>query len=87
MRVSVTLALSSLLVFASTAAAFAQNQLPLNFRGLTWLELGPNEHGGAQDDLLAQRSHRGHTAADVLPGLSAMALLRTRSRTFPAIQK
>jgi hypothetical protein len=73
MRVSAIFALSSLLVFASTAPTFAQNQLPLNFRGLTSLELGPNELGGAQDDLVARRSHRGHQAADVRPGLSAPA--------------
>lgn len=50
--------------------AFAQNQLPLDFRGFTLLETGPNWLGGPEDDLITQRSHVGHAAADVHTGRS-----------------
>ena len=83
MRISVVLTLS-VLVFSSTVT-LAQNQLPLNFRGLTSLELGPQALGGAQDDLVVQRSHRGHAAADVRPGLhSAAALAPAAAVSIPA---
>jgi hypothetical protein len=72
MRVCVVLALS-LLVSAATSPMVAQNQLPLNFRGVTSLEVGPNRLGGAQDDLVTQRSHRGHAAADVHSGVNSFA--------------
>src|ERR1700726_4726901 len=63
-----------------SSSAFAQNQLPLDFRGLTLLETGPNWLAGPEDDLITQRSHAGHAAADVRPALSS----RTSSAAIAA---
>ena len=71
MRVIVFLTLC-VLVFSSTVT-LAEDQLPLNFRGLTSLEIGPQGRGGAQDDLVVRRSHRGHAAADVHSGFHSVA--------------
>lgn len=61
--------ISAVVLVAFTSPAFAQNQLPLDFRGVTSLETGPNWLSGAGDDLATQRSHPGHAAADVRPAL------------------
>ena len=57
------------MIVASSSPALAQNQLPLDFRGVTYLEAGPNWVGGPEDDLVVGRSHVGHAAADVRPAL------------------
>jgi hypothetical protein len=54
-----------------SSPAFAQNQLPLDIRGATLLEAGPNWLAGPEDDLITQRSHTGHSAAAVRPALRA----------------
>ena len=60
---------AAVLLLISHSPAFAQNQLPLDFRGVTYLETGPNWLSGPEDDLASQRSHAGHAAADVRPAL------------------
>jgi hypothetical protein len=73
MRVSVVLAVSLLLAFASTAPIFAQNQSSLEFRGHTSLQAGASAPGGAGDDAVIKRNHPGHAAADVHPHLNSPA--------------
>jgi len=70
MKVFRILALA-LFVCAIPTLASAQSQLPANFLGLTALELGPNNGGGAQDDLIFARYHAGHSAASIKPALNS----------------
>ena len=85
---------AAVVLVAFTSSAFAQNQLPLDFRGVTSLETGPNWLSGAGDDLATQRSHPGHAATDVRPAISsspagaatvlAASIPRTRSQRVVA---
>jgi hypothetical protein len=63
----------ALMVLAATSLALAQNQLRVNFLGVTSLQSEVRPNGVAGDDLTVKPSHPGHAAADVRPGLKALA--------------
>jgi hypothetical protein len=65
--------IAAVMLIAFSSPVFAQNQLPLDFRGVTSMETGPNWLSGAGDDLATQRSHPGHAAAEVRPALNSTA--------------
>jgi hypothetical protein len=79
--------LSAVLLVTFTSSVFAQNQLPLNFRGLTYLEAGPNWLSGPEDDLATQRSHPGHAAVDVRPALTSRAASVAAASSSPRVPR
>ena len=74
---TMTAVLVAAVLLLMSSSTFAQNQLPLDFRGVTYLETGPNWLSGPEDDLASQRSHAGHAAADVRPALTSASRAAT----------
>jgi hypothetical protein len=64
----------ALMILAATSLGLAQNQVSVNFLGVTSLQSEARPNGVAGDDLTVKPSHPGHAAADVRPGTKALAL-------------
>ena len=81
-------ALICALVLAVPSIGSAQTQVPANFFGVTSLELSPaGDGGGAVDDLITARYHKGHAAADFKPALnSSAAAAASPAATIPIVK-
>jgi hypothetical protein len=86
MKLSSLLTMAALLAAGSWTAS-AQNQLPVNFLGLTALEVGPQGLSGGPDDDLFTLNHHARTANANVANSVAMTASSTATLPAPRTQR